>query len=60
MGMPATQLPWNEQLKGSQGILTITGATVQKGCSKTTLLVSSTPTIFSMVAKALHEIGPIL
>lgn len=60
MGMPATQPPWNEQLKGSQGILTITGVTVQKGRIKTTLLVSlsSTPTIFPVAAKALLKLGP--
>lgn len=58
LGMPATRPPWNEQLKGSQGIL-IRNSTVWKGCGETPLLVlSSTPTTFSVVAKALLEIGP--
>ena len=40
----------------------MTGATVWKGRGDTTLLVSlsSTPTIFAVVVKALLELGPIL
>lgn len=48
-------------MKGSQGTLISKGATVQKGYGVTILLVSSsTPSTFSVAAKALLEIGPSL
>lgn len=58
MGLPCslglTGTPWNEQLKGSQGIPTSTGAPVWKRCGETTLLgsLNSNHTVFGCKSTA--------